>query len=388
MMKIYVVVYGLRRPKFLSPTSLSQFYSNPDEFFLQRLCTDVPKQPQTIPMAIGSAFDAHVKAYLHEVFIGGHDPEYELNSMLNGQVELGRDAIPGSPDRARRDYVIKAGQYAFHCYKRSGALASLMQDLGMALIGSIKMEKTVTATIQGVPLLGKPDLCFRTACGSGSGNPISDAYGTPGSSGLATFILDWKVNGFMSTSTTSPKKGYSMIRDGWDESIGVHSRSHGKSHKDFMLHNVCGIPVNGMVTLEQVDASWAAQVVTYAWALGDSVGGAIHCGIDQLACRQLVTKDEEVIVSSGYMAEIRVASFRMAVGKAFQLELIEKYKKLWSVLSMDDEHLMDCFYNHVGYDAVQSRSQCQLMLNMAEQSTSPREARDDFFDSMTGGRAR
>ena len=204
-----------------------------------------------------------------------------------------------------------------------------------------------------MPLLGKPDLCFQTACASGS------EAGAP----LATFILDWKVNGWMSASGVSPKRGYSMIRDGWGE-LGAPSRSNGKAHKDFMHLNVCGISCNGMMHLEEVDSSWAAQVVTYAWALGSPVGAPAYCGIDQLACKK-----------TSEMPDIRVASFRMGVSKAFQLSLLEKYIYLWGILSLDDSHLMGSFFKHVGYDDAQSRGQCELLM-------SPSSA-DTFFNQIT-----
>jgi len=265
---------------------------------------------------------------------------------------------------------------------QSGALASLAMDMGKAIEGSIKMEKTVTRTMHGVPLLGKPDLCFQTACAS-DGNKI------------ATFILDWKVNGFMSASTTSPKKGYSVLRDGWDETIGAHSKNHNKAHKDYMHHNVCGINVNGMLNLETVSEEWAGQVVTYAWALGAEVGDEIYCGIDQLCCKQLrdrgmmsASEYEELVIAQSLMPEIRIASFRMGVGKDFQKSLMEKYIYLWSILALDDERLKKMFFKHTLSEfevnpELASVNQCEMLINSCMIAPSDN---DKWLDTMTRAR--
>lgn len=347
--RVFNPVYGLRRPKFLSPTSLMQYYKEPDQFFLQRLCeVPPPRTPQTIPMGVGSAFDAYVKSDLHTTFIGPTaGTEYDLATMLNTQIEASHSPV-------NRAFLETAGRYAFNCYKRSGALASLAQDMGQAVMGSIKMEKTITAEIRGVPLLGKPDLCFQTTCPSDGG------------ANLATFILDWKVNGFMSKNTTSPKRGYSCLRDGWDCTGGIsHSKNHNKAHKDYMHHNVCGIAVNGMIRLEDVSDDWAIQTCTYAWALGAPIGSDIYCGIDQLACKQLIPMEESEIIERNMMPEIRIASFRMGIGQTFQAGLIEKYVRLWSLMSMSDESLMSSFFVGPDCDSSASIQRCQMLMNIA-----------------------
>jgi hypothetical protein len=304
----------LRRPKFLSPTSISQYYERPMEFYIQRLLpVPPPKEPQTRPMAVGSSFDCFVKNDLYKQFIG--DPtgtDYDLNKILGEQLEVPED----------RDWAIKNGAFVFHQYKKSGSLASLSMDLGKAVMDSIKMEKTVTRTIRGVPLLGKPDLSFQTTCPSREDG---------GPEHLATFILDWKVNGYCSRGNTSPTKGYVCCRS-----------MDGKSaiHKDAILGNVCGITINMAQHLESINKSWAAQTVTYAWILGAPVGSEIYCGIDQLACRRF---EDPVDLENSY-PEIRVASYRMGVSEAFQRELMEKYINLWSIMSMDDEGLRKRFF--------------------------------------------
>ena len=302
----------MRRPKFLSPTSLHQYYTAPEEFYLQRIIDNPPpKFPQTQPMAIGSAFDAYVKNYLYQQFIG--DPtgtDFQFKTMIEKQVE----------NVQYRDWAIKHGLFAFHCYKKHGSLAALMQELGISIANSIKMEMTVESIKHGVPLYGKPDLVFQVTCPNG----------------LATFVLDWKVNGYCSAYPQSPKKGY------------INLRPQNKMHKNAVLGNICGLTINISDYLENIDESWAAQTTTYAWILGAEIGSEIYCGVDQLICKRIDThlyktsKWDEAL-ENGY-PEISVASFRMAISEKFQYDLIAKYVQLWGLMMMDDENLKKNFF--------------------------------------------
>jgi len=328
----------MRRPKFLSPTSLSQYYSEPEEFYLQRI-VDVPppKFPQTQPMAIGSSFDAYVKNYLYQQFIGNPTgTPFQFDTMIKAQVE----------NLAYRDWSIKHGAYAFACYKKHGSLAALVQELGISVANSIKMEMTVQKTLQGVPLYGKPDLVFQVTCPQG----------------LATFVLDWKVNGYCSAYPQSPKKGY------------INLRPQNKMHKNAVLGNVCGLTINMADYLENIDASWAAQTTTYAWILGAEIGSEIYCGIDQLLCKRLdtvlyKTTQWDNSLETNY-PEISVASFRMAVSEKFQFELMAKYIHLWSLLALSDDYIKQKFFIKNPFSSnpcfVESEGESELKCNSLE----------------------
>ena len=280
--------------KYLSPTGLAAFKSNPKRFYLERIAKCCARMPQTQAMSVGSAFDAFVKSYIHERLIGPvKGTEYELEVMLKEQC---------SPEWV--DWARDAGRKCFEAYKISGALASLCQDLSNALDGTIKMEKTCSRVVDGVPLLGKPDLYFEPAgCGQQA---------------ATVFILDWKVNGYCSSA--SPKRGYVVCRDGWlpDATRAFkHSRTHNMSHAGCVVGEFCGIKVNIAMPLESIDRAWAAQVATYAWLLGAEPGAELWAGIDQLACG-----------TQG----IRIASHRAVISESFQLSLLEDYKKAWSAM--------------------------------------------------------
>jgi hypothetical protein len=184
----------MRRPEYLSPTSLALFRKDTTEFYLNYLSDNRPPRiPQNQPMSIGSAFDAYVKSYLHTALFGvGNDPRYGFESLFEAQVEP-----------HNRDWARDHGQYVFNQYKSAGALADLMTELRGAQ-GEPRFEFEAKGAVNGyrepavkrlgeVVLMGKPDCHFINNQG-------------------AHVILDWKVNGYCSPSAHSPKPGYIRMR--------------------------------------------------------------------------------------------------------------------------------------------------------------------------------
>jgi len=268
--------------KYLSPSSLAKWHYNQEEFYLQYLAKHRPPRfKQTQPMSIGSAFDAYVKAYFHEVLkIKG--PNFE--ELFESQVE-----------EHNRDWAREHGKVAFDQYKTSGALADLLSDL-LKSEGQPRFEFTIEKTIDGVNLLGKPDAWFTVA-------------GT-------NIILDWKVNGYCSQA--SPKRGFIRCRDGW---TGAQSRTHNQSHKDCTPMRVNGVLININEHLETINSDWSQQLATYAWLMGAEVGESFICAIDQLAC------------APG--PKIRVAEHRCTISGEYQHTLLNKYKELWDIVHSD-----------------------------------------------------
>ena len=289
----------MRTPKYLSPTSLSKFYGDRTAFYLDYLAENrVPRMPQTKPMSIGSAFDAYVKAYLHSKLYGkGYDPAFEFDALFESQVEA-----------HNRDWAREHGKYVFTSYILSGALADLMLELGRAF-DAPRFEFTVehrvghSAVAGGVPILGKPDVFFRTE----DGTPV---------------IVDWKVNGYCSRSATSPKPGYIMIRDGWGADVAKESRGCGQAHKDCVLGSHEGLSYNTAGCLSMVDRTWAAQCTMYGWSLGAAHGEDILAGIDQLVSKPRASE----------LPLVRVARHRTLVSKAWQDELLERIVWAWKCI--------------------------------------------------------
>lgn len=288
----------MRKIKYLSPTALKQFESEPAEFYMTRLAeVKPPKIQQTRPMGVGSAFDAFVKSYLYDVFHGNaKGTEYELKTLFNTQVENDRE------------WLWEAGKYAFEQYRDCGALADIVGVLRLGY--NIKFESTVERVVSGVPLLGKPDLSMTL--------------------NNSVFILDWKVNGFCGKYNTSPAKYYVNVYGG---------RGHGTPHKKVLPRERDGVMICEY-GLDEVNKDWASQTTTYTWCLGVPVGTPTICGIDQLACNGKKL--------TGEFPEIRVAQIRCLIDSEFQEQLIARYQKCWETAGSRD--LMKEYLNSFDID--------------------------------------
>ena len=213
-----------------------------------------------------------------------------------------------------------------------------------------RFEFTVSGTIKGshreVPLLGKPDIYFT----------LTDDEGK-----VIHVIIDWKVNGYCARTAVSPTAGYTMCRDGWK---GDHSRSHNRVHKDAILSNMAGCPVNLNKPMEAVNESWAAQVSTYARLLGVPVGNQFIAGIDQLACGPH---------DSG--RRVRVAQHRNIVGQNYQHEAMNRYCEAWGMINSD--HL----FRDMSKEDSQAR--CEMLDGRASALRGEGTDDDNAFASMT-----
>jgi len=285
----------MRRPEFLSPSSLKTFEANKDEFYLKYLADKKPPRLGQINyMAVGSSFDAHTKAYLYEKLYGNFGPSdaYKFENIFEKQVE------PHC-----RDEALRAGKDVFDRYKKSGALADLMLELSTAINTprfEFDIKGTVRTKIGEVPLLGKPDIFFINGEG-------------------ARVVPDWKVNGYYGKNPTSPKKGYIKIRDGWHANEGPPSKGNHQPHKDCWPTVKLGIKMNPTLTLAEVDTEWADQITIYGWLLGEEVGSTT-----------LVGGIEQVV---GPPPFLRFASHRcLASTPAYQYNLLERIEKAWAAI--------------------------------------------------------
>lgn len=284
----------MRMPTYLSPTSISLWGKDRDEFYLYYLADNRPPRiPQNQAMSIGAAFDAYVKSFLHERLFGkGANPLFEFNTLFEVQVEP-----------HNRDWALIHGAHVFESYRRCGALADLLLDLQGAQ-GDPKFEMTVqgnivhSACVGGVPMLGKPDIWFINKSG-------------------VFIVFDWKVNGYCSVSITSPKKGFVKIYDAHVEKM---SKGHLLPHKDSQLMLVDGININIGHFLEEIEKSWADQTAIYSWILGAPVGSKFTIAIDQIVCKG----------SDCDFPYLRVAAHRCRVSAAYQEILYNKIADIWN----------------------------------------------------------
>jgi hypothetical protein len=280
----------MRVPKHMSPSSLGTWESDREDFYIQYLASKRPIwKPQTEPMAAGSAFDAYVKAALHRALFGvGADPVYELDALMEKQVVEGV-----------RDWARVAGRHAFNCYKFCGAYDELLGDL-RAAPEPPQFEFTVTGSPFGVPLKGKPDC--RYIHGSG-----------------AHVMLDWKVSGYCSKRTTSPKKLYARVRDG--QEMAKPSRNDGNPHKGYRPLFFKGLTI-GEHFLEECCPDWADQLAIYGWMLGEPVGTEdMVARIDQLACKP-----------ASPVPLVRIANQRARISAGWQRRLQARLEDAWKVI--------------------------------------------------------
>jgi hypothetical protein len=288
-----------------------------------------PREPQTQPMSVGSAFDAFVKHDLHVGLFGKNHKDsgkFDRVNLFEAQVEP-----------HNREWAKRAGEYVFKCYKECGALADLMLELNKS-VSDPRFEMSIEGVVDGsregvsgskggVPLLGKPDLYFINEEG-------------------AHCIVDWKVNGFCSKSATSPMPGYIKIRDAFSWNDCKASRGP-EMHKDCFPRRFCGMEINGATYLETLNDSWAAQLSTYCWLLGEPVGKEVVCGIDQIVCKPRGATE-------GYPF-LRVATHRSLVSENYQFKILNDYQNLWSILNEKELY----FFRDLSFEA--SKAKCELL---------------------------
>lgn len=294
----------LRKPEYLSPSAIALYERSPEEYLHRYLGPNKPpRDPQTQPMAIGSAFDAYVKAYLYERFVNKGDAKYAFQAMFESQVEP-----------QWRDWALKEGSFVFRYYQKTGSMADLILEL-QNHVAEPKFETDILGTVDGrrqimafaagavrnrdiqaalkhppVSLLGKPDMYFIAQTGD-------------------RIILDWKVNGYCSNSNTSPLKGYVRLYE-LGQSVKIHPEA--------VVETVGGIRCNRAMYLEDVKRDWARQISIYAWLLGTPVGGRIIAAIDQIC---------------GQPHNLRVANHRLLIRPETQFEYYVQAADLWHRVS-------------------------------------------------------
>ncbi len=296
---------------YLSPTSVRLFTQDPELFYLRYLAKNkMKREPQTQPMSIGSAFDAYTKSYLHERLFGkGANPQFDLEALFEAQVE-----------EHNRDWAWHNGQYVFDAYKKAGCVADLMMELNQA-VGTPRFEIKVQAEIEGVPLLGIPDIFFINGLG-------------------ARVIYDWKVNGYCAKSLKSPMAGYIKLREAGKEV---------KSHRDCVLLLWRGIYINAAIFMT---GDWADQLTIYSWLMGEPVGSEeIVFGVDQIC---------------GPKDRLRFATHRLRITPEYQFHLLDLVKDTWKAIEED--------WIFRDLDIEESRDRCRLLESEIEFEGLEREA--------------
>lgn len=283
----------MRTPRALSYSSFSLGEKNPEEFYMRHLADKAPeRERQTPPMAVGSAFDAYVKSYLHTAIFGrGVDPRYEFGTLFESQVES-----------QNWDFALRAGKHVFRAYQFCGAYADLLAQLQQS-VEPPRFEFKVEREIDGVPFLGKPDCRFVLDLGEGRIHCIDD----------------WKVRGYCSKYGASPSKGYEICLDCF--ASDKPSRSHGKEHGLYLAKPFRGITINAGY-LETCSDEYADQLCLYGWLLGETPGDeTVVLGIEEIVSK---------FMGEGNPPQLRYARHRGLCKRAYQLKLLERVKAFWA----------------------------------------------------------
>ena len=279
----------MRMPKFLSPSSLARYEDRREEFY-KMYCSPVrtPRTPQEVYMAAGSSFDAFVKSRIHRDVFGEAENKgspYELSTIFESQVE-----------EHIRDEAYKMGEYLMEVYLKTGAYSNLITDI-LACPNAPQMEFSVNGTVNGVPIMGKPDLRYVTK-------------------DFVHVIGDWKVNGSYSNYGVSPVQGYQKALSLKKSEIKseTHKRYEPTMYKDVEINK------NG---LDVFSRDWATQLTMYAWCLGEEPGDTDYVvRMEQLACRR--NKNNEL--------NVKIATHMSQIDQRFQMDVMRRLMDCWTAL--------------------------------------------------------
>src|SRR5574338_1589504 len=295
----------MKKLAYLSPTAIAQFFKNPEEFYLTRLA-GVPREPQTAPMAVGSAFDAYAKSCLHRRLLGA-DPKYDFETLFETQVE------PQCRDEAR-----VAGKVCLDRYEETGALAALEFELRQAREAPC-FEFEIKGRVNGVPLLGRPDLFYINF----EGCPV---------------VFDWKVNGYYSKDGASPMPGYVKVRP--------ENLAHAKC--DLQLFK--GVYIHAADCLSALNEDWARQLAIYAYLL--KATPEYIAAVDQLVCRP---------------GNLRIAEHRLRISDAYQTRVLTEAAYVWDVVNSDH------YFRSLSQEDSQAR--CAVLDQLAAKLSAPQRVR-------------
>lgn len=283
----------MRTPEYISPSSLSLFEKDLEEFVLKHIVDNRPPRiGQMIYMAVGSSFDAWVKSALHAAIFGpGADPKYEFSAIFEAQVE------PQCRDAAR-----ESGLRVFDNYVHTGAYDELLALLLKAKTPP-QFEFSVRKVVGGVLLLGKPDCEFKSEFD-------------------IDVTLDWKVKGYYSKHSASPTKNYQLCRDGMD--WPKPSRSHDTAHKSYKALDFHGLTINEGF-MEDASKEYADQLTIYGWLMGKPVGAedSVVC-IDEIVSKSRLDQELPPL--------LRIAQHRARVSKEYQEKLLVRLQTMWHAL--------------------------------------------------------
>lgn len=279
----------MREFKYISPSSLSKFYSSREEFYKSYLAENyLERDPSTRPMLLGSGFDAFVKNELMRCLKGGESvmlgKPFHLQTLFNKQVQEGE----------HRQWAWETGGKLFLDYKDCGAFDTLFTELSSGTDIEFEHEVFDELTLPSglvVKIRGFVDLCYKNKEG--------------------LVIVDWKCNNHCGKRKMSPKPFYIIRRP----SLKPH-------RSDFLVDR--GVLMTSQC-FSKIDKKWAEQLVIYSWMLGSPIGDPCVLQIEQL-----------LGVPDG---DCEIVTYRGSVSEEFQLEVVNKIERMFKTIKSG--HIFD-----------------------------------------------
>lgn len=277
----------MRSYTHISPSALAKWESDRETFYMQYLCeTRTARMPQENFMASGSAFDAFVKSSIHKAIHGeaaNKGSQFDFQNIFESQVEP-----------HIRDEILPLADDLFQQYVHSGAYGALLGEIQRSPYAP-QMEFTVKGEIDGIPLLGKPDLRYVTK-------------------DHVHVICDWKVNGSCSKYGASPTPGYKICRDSYG------SNTHNKKHKKYEPQQFKSLEINKRY-LNEFSTDWADQLAIYSWLLGEPVGSEdFVIQMEQVACRPVQHRD---------FPRAKFATHMSRIDDIYQNSIMQRLRACW-----------------------------------------------------------
>lgn len=260
--------------------------------------TKQPKDPQAIFMGVGSGFDAYVKS---EIYSRSHGKTAMKGSFFDFETLFESQVEPH-----HRDEVLEKATFIWESYKGCYAFDALWADILRSPVAPM-MEDRIEGVIEGVPLLGLPDLVYVD--------------------GDHKVVCDFKILGSAAKvgGGASPVPGYQMCWDGWNDD--KRSKTHGNPHPKYEPFYFNGTEI-GKAYLEEFDADWADQMSTYAWLLDSDVCSEdFVVRIESAACRN----------SNRNGFRVKWATHMNRVSSEHQQGLLDTYQEIWTAI--ENEHI-------------------------------------------------
>lgn len=298
----------MRKLKYISPSALARWEDRREEFYKIHLSeVRTERSPQEVHMAAGSSFDAFVKSNIYSAVHGSAvGTQFAFDNIFESQVES-----------HIRDEALEMGKFLFDRYAAFGAYANLLKDI-LDAPAAPQMEFTVEATVNGIPLMGKPDLRYVTR-------------------EFVHVIADFKVNGSYSNHGVSPVQGYKLCLSEKKGSIVT------ETHKKYSPITYKDVEINAN-PLSEFSVDWATQLTMYAWCLGEEPGDEDYVvRMEQLACRPKAAGG----------INVKIATHMSQIPSAFQLSVMRRIMDCWECVQRD----------HIFTDLTpeQSREHCEMI---------------------------